>query len=162
MPLLFNLRHLEDQPLTLQGELTPNDLQLNDLDELIEVKTDLQYELQVERHNQTVLIEGRLTLALDCQCARCLNPFRKWLELDPWNCVIPLEGEEKVRVENDCVDLTPFVREDILLAFPQHPLCKAECRGLPMAPPAKAEPSSGTSQTGSDSSAWAELNKLKF
>lgn len=162
MPLLVNLRHLEDKSLTLQGELTSTELELNDLDELIDVKSELQYELQLERHNQTVLIAGRLTLALDCQCARCLNPFRKWLELDPWNCVVPLEGEEKVRVENDCVDLTPFVREDILLAFPQHPLCKAECRGLPMAPPAKAEPLSGTSQTGSDASAWAELNKLKF
>lgn len=162
MPLPVNLRHLEDKPLSLQGELTPTELELNDLDELIEVKADLRYELLVERHNQTILIEGRLQLALDCQCVRCLSPFRQWLELDPWHCVVPLEGEEKARVANDCVDLTPFVREDILLAFPQHPLCKPECRGLPMAPPAEAEPASGTRQTGSDASAWAELNKLKF
>ena len=44
-----------------------------------------------------------------------------------WTLHLPLEGEDKVTVENDCVDLTPFVREDILLEFPQHPLCKPDC-----------------------------------
>jgi uncharacterized metal-binding protein YceD (DUF177 family) len=43
---------------------------------------------------------------------------------------LPLEGEDKVPVDNDCVDLTPFVREDILLEFPQHPLCKPDCGGI--------------------------------
>ena len=61
---------------------------------------------------------------------------------------------------NDLVDLTPFVREDILLEFPQHPLCDRECRGLPKNEPGKAKASSGAGPT--EASAWAELNKLKF
>jgi len=39
---------------------------------------------------------------------------------------LPLEGEEKTPVDNDCVDLTPFAREDMLLEFPQHPVCEPE------------------------------------
>ncbi len=35
-----------------------------------------------------------------------------------------------VPIKNDCVDLTPWVREDILLGFPQHPLCRPDCGGL--------------------------------
>ena len=56
------------------------------------------------------------------------------VRVDPWIADLPLVGEEKVAVDNDCVDLTPYLREDILLAFPQHPLCEPDCRGLPKAP----------------------------
>ena len=50
------------------------------------------------------------------------------------------EGEDRVAVDNDCVDLTPYLREDILLEFPQHPLCKPECRGLKKTSTGKAKP----------------------
>jgi uncharacterized metal-binding protein YceD (DUF177 family) len=58
------------------------------------------------------------------------------------------------------VDLTPFLREDILLELPQHPLCKPDCSGL-------KKPKAGKSKKNSpgataDSSAWSELDKLKF
>ena len=65
-------------------------------------------------------------------------------------------------VVNDCVDLTPYVREDILLEFPRHPLCDPECRGLPRTSIGKARNSGGTGQSGMGSPAWAELNKLKL
>jgi uncharacterized metal-binding protein YceD (DUF177 family) len=65
-------------------------------------------------------------------------------------------------INNDCVDLTPYVREDILLAFPQHPLCDPECGGLPDASAGKTSDVGGKGKTEAVSSAWAELNKLKF
>jgi len=67
-----------------------------------------------------------------------------------------------VPVLNDCVDLTPSVREDILLEFPQHPLCDRECRGLLNASVGKREKTDNTGQNEADISAWAELNKLKL
>jgi len=74
---------------------------------------------------------------------------------------LPLEGEDRAPVVNDLVDLTPYVREDILLAFPQHPLCDPECGGLPaFAEKAKKSRDSGQAEPGS--AAWAELNKLRF
>jgi uncharacterized metal-binding protein YceD (DUF177 family) len=60
------------------------------------------------------------------------------------------------------VDLTPFVREDILLEFPRHPLCEPQCRGLPKMSAGKAKKSDGTGTTDVGSPAWAELNKLKL
>ena len=59
---------------------------------------------------------------------------------------LPLEGEEEVPVINDCVDLTPYMREDILLAFPQHPLCEPDCGGL-QAQPGQSERTSGASRS---------------
>src|SRR5207247_1108509 len=113
-----------------------------------------------EKHEQAALIQGALKLALHFECARCLKPFVRQLALEHWACHIPLAGEEKAAVVNDCVDLTPYIREDILLAFPQRPLCEPECRGL--AGPEQDMKAGGTRGSEATPSAWAELNKLKF
>jgi uncharacterized protein len=162
MSLAVNLRHLEAHNVSLKGELPVKELDLDLRDELILAKDPLQYELEVEELEQSLLVRGWLHLALDCECARCLKPFHYELELDPWTCHLPLQGEERAPVVNDCVDLTPFIREDILLAFPQHPLCNQDCQGLPKELIGKRKQSSGTSQNPAGSSAWAELNKLKL
>jgi uncharacterized metal-binding protein YceD (DUF177 family) len=67
-----------------------------------------------------------------------------------------------VAVANDCVDLTPYVREDILLEFPRHPLCNLECRGLPKTSVGKSKNASSADKTEAGPSAWAELNKLNL
>ena len=162
MPLLFNIRHLEHQTVTLRGELPVAELDLGGIDELIQASAPLHHDLVVERYERSILVQGRLGLKLRCECVRCLKGFEYRLAFDSWSCLLPLEGEGKVLVSNDCVDLTPYVREDIVLAFPQHPLCEPECRGLTTASPSGASPSSGASVTADRSSAWAELNKLKL
>ncbi len=160
MPLLVNLRHLEDENLELKGELPVEELELELRDDLIRAEKPLEYDIEVQRVDGSLLVRGQLHLTLACQCVRCLKPFNYELTLDDWTVHLPLEGEEKVEVSGDFVDLTPHIREDILLEFPQHPLCEADCRGLP-------KPNSGKSNT-SDStkmeepSAWAELDKLKL
>lgn len=162
MSLLFNIRHLEHKTLTLRGELSATQLDLEGVDELIQVTSPIQYDLEVQRYEQSILVQGSLDLTLKCECARCLKPFSQRLHLPDWNCLLPLEGEEKIAIHNDFVDLTPHVREDILLAFPQHPLCDPECSGLLNALPSRDQDPSGASQTSATSSAWAELNKLKL
>jgi uncharacterized protein len=163
MPLLINLRHVETRNVGLKGELSVAELDIDTKDELIQVTEPLVYELEVQRMEGGLLVQGRLVATLDCLCSRCLKPFKYELALDPWTAHLPLEGEESVAVVNDCVDLTPYVREDILLEFPQHPLCEQECRGLPETNGGKAGTASSADQTESiSSSAWAELNKLKL
>ncbi len=162
MPLLINLRRLEDKPAQLCGELSASELELEGVDELIQLTQALKYDLVAQMMGNDVLVQGRLQLGLQCECARCLKPFAKQLDLGRWAAHLPLEGEDKVAIENDCVDLTPILREDILLQFPQHPLCGPDCGGLSKIPPSSGNESSGASQKVETSSAWAELNKLKF
>jgi uncharacterized protein len=162
MPITFNLRHLAKQNLHLAGELLASELDVEGVDELIRVIEPVKYTLEIERLSDRVLVQGHLHCELACQCVRCLEDFTRALDLDDWTRDLPLTGEERVIVNNDCVDLTPYVREDILLAFPQHPLCEAECRGL-REPGRQLKGSAGAATEASEvSSAWAELNKLKF
>jgi len=159
MSLNVNLRHLETRNVTLRGELSPQELDLDVRDELIHVTQPVEYEIEVEILDASLLLQGKLRVALECECVRCLKKFSRRLDMDNWTLQLPLEGDEKVSVENDCVDLTSFVREDILLEFPQHPLCKPDCGGLKI----KAGKSmQNADKHGPKPSVWTELNKLKL
>lgn len=162
MPLTINLRHLEAHNLELRGELPVAELELEVRDEMVRAGQRLRYDLEVQAVEQGLLVQGRLQLTLHCQCVRCLKPFEYRLDLRDWTRLLPLEGEEKVPVVSDCVDLTPCLREDILLEYPQHPLCEANCRGLPATTVGQTRKTSGSGPTTQKLSAWAELDKLKF
>jgi uncharacterized protein len=157
MPLIVNLRHLEEHNVSLDGELSVAELELEGVDEMIRVDQPLRYEIEVQKLEDSLLVRGTLRLRLACECVRCLKPFARELELKAWTCHLPFEGEDQVAVNNDCVDLTAFIREDMLLEFPQHPLCKPDCAGL--------KPKIGQAREIADestASAWAELDKLKL
>jgi uncharacterized protein len=161
MALLVNLRHLEARNLQLEGELAPAELDIETRDEMVRLAGPLRYALEVQKLDEGLLLQGRLRLDLRCQCVRCLKAFAQELVLDPWTAHLPFQGEDAISISNDMVDLTAVIREDILLAFPQHPLCDPECRGLPKGYFGKtSKPSSSGLEAGSP--AWNELNKLKL
>jgi uncharacterized metal-binding protein YceD (DUF177 family) len=162
MPLIVNLQHLVRHGISLKGELPVEELDLDVNDEMIQANSPLEYSLQVEKLEDSLLVQGRLTIKLDCRCVKCLEPCPYVVTLDPWACHLPLSGEDAVSVNNDCVDLTPHIREDTLLEFPQHPVCKSGCDGLKLGrSTSKTKPVPPQSH-GESSSTWSELDKLKL
>jgi len=159
MPLTVNLRHLDEHEIHLKGELPVAELALDIRDELIRAEKPLQYDLEVQNLHDSVLAQGWLRLILNCECVRCLQPYEYEVVLADWALHLPLAGEDKVSVENDSIDLTPWVREDILLEFPQHPLCKPNCAGLKKKSGVRK---SGDKKEKDEPSAWTELDKLKL
>ncbi|HEX3890020.1 MAG TPA: YceD family protein [Verrucomicrobiae bacterium] len=159
MSLSVNLRQLETRNATLRGELSLAELDLDVRDEMIRVMQPVEYDIEVEKLDDALLVQGQLSVVLECECVRCLKKFKCGLNLENWTLHLPLTGEDAVAVNNDCVDLTLFAREDILLEFPQHPLCKPDCRGL-------EKISTGNAKTAVESkivsSSWTKLDKLKL
>ena len=157
-----NVRHLEKKNVHLKDQATVEEMELVDLDEVIHLNQPLFYDLEVQKMDEeSILARGRLKMTIRCDCVRCLKSFDYLLELNDWAAHLPLAGEDKVPTVNDTVDLTPYIREDILLRLPQHPLCDPDCGGLLQ----KGVPREGSSRPGKldeKSSAWGELNKLKF
>lgn len=163
MPLTFNLRHLDKRDLRLVGQISAEDLDLAGVDELVRLEEPVEYDLSAERLSDSILVRGQLRWSLGCQCSRCLASFSESMGLTDWTVDLPLSGEEQVQIDNDCVDLTPYVREDIFLAFPRHPLCGPDCQGLKEAAFKRAGAGGSVeTQTNDASAAWSELNKLKF
>ncbi len=157
MSLKFNLRQLEEHEIHLQGELPVAELAFDLQDELIRTEKPLHYDLEVEQLHDAILVQGSLSLVLNCECVRCLKPFEHEVALTDWALHLPLEGEDKVSIENDSIDLTPFVREDMLVEFPQHPLCKPECGGLKKKSKVRA-----ADDKNEKPSPWTELDKLEL
>ena len=161
MALLVNLRHLEEDSRQETGELTGEELELTDVDELIHAPLPLQYDLEVSLLENALLAQGSLEMTLKCECSRCLKPFDLHILDEAWACHLPLSGEEAVTVENDCVDLTPHIREHILLELPQRPVCGDDCKGW-VKPALKSSPSKQAEATEEAPSPWAALDKLKL
>jgi uncharacterized protein len=162
MPLLVNIWHLETHSLDLKGELTAADLDIETHDEMIRVLRPLKYDLVAEKLPGSILVQGTLRITLDCRCVRCLEPFEYKLELHGPVCHLELQGEDKTVLVNDCADLTPSLREDILLEFPRQPVCKPECRGLPGNRVDNAKNAGTAGEAEAVSSVWSELSKLRF
>ncbi len=159
---IFNTRRLENHGIHLQGEMPAAELDLNQIDEMIAFGELLTYDLEIERQEKAIFVHGSLEIPLRCECVRCLKEFDKGLSLSGWTCFLPLEGEEKVLVSNDSVDLTPYLREDIVLALPQHPLCEPDCGGLKSTrQPDEVEPIADDRQD-KQMSRWSDLDKLKL
>jgi uncharacterized protein len=94
----------------------------------------------------TVHVRGHLDAAVGIDCARCLTRYdvRLGQELDlfylPRAAGQPEAEEEEVELSDrdvvvgyydaDRLDLGEVVREQILLALPLKPLCRADCQGL--------------------------------
>jgi uncharacterized metal-binding protein YceD (DUF177 family) len=160
MPLLIRLPDIKEDGLRLTGELSAAELQLEGLDELLTATEPLSYDLEASLMDGALLVQGGWAIRLCFHCARCLRPFEREIGEPNWACHMPVSGEGAVPVVDETVDLTSQVREDIVLALPQHPGCGDECAGLPKT--GALTVNSGGSGVGLTATDWSELDKLKL
>lgn len=121
--LQIQVKRVKDGPLSLTGELLPAVFELDPDDEQISAPDPLRYDLTAALVSDGLLVQGQVQTTFRCRCDRCLAYFD-----------LPLVNGEVVHyVESplpDTLDLTPRVREDILINLPQKYLCREDCRGL--------------------------------
>jgi len=75
---------LEQHNLTLNGELSAADLEIDSLDELIHFEEPLSYELELQKLENAVSHKGLYGVVLHASAARCLKRFERPLSLDQW------------------------------------------------------------------------------
>ncbi len=160
MPVLLNLRQLAETTLHVQGELAVEELDWGGPDDLVALTSPLRYAFHAHQEGEILLLHGALQVELSCQCARCLRVFRRALVLAPWTAEIPLAGPEALPVLGDLVDLTQRLREDTVLALPQHPHCEPVCGGEAAGPVLPAETS--TPLAADRTTDWSALDRLKL
>src|SRR5258708_11976246 len=117
MPLIVNLRHLEAHEVRLKGELPLEELDIDPMDEVIRLEQPLRYDLEAQKLEGGLLMQGRLRLVLLCQCVRCLKAFEQTLDLKKWACHFPLRSDEAAHLLTPSLDLPPFLRNNSLLPF---------------------------------------------
>jgi len=160
MSLTINLKRLEEGNLALNGEVSAAELELEGVDELAHFEQPLRYDFDASLMDDSVFLQGSWRIVATLECARCLKRFSRELGVSEWASHLALTGDEAVPIKDETVDLTSLLREDIVLALPQHPVCDEGCAGLSSAR-LKIDNESGPAPELS-SSAWAELDKLKL
>ncbi|MEA3186231.1 MAG: hypothetical protein QOD99_61 [Chthoniobacter sp.] len=143
----IHLRQIAQDGLHIEGD---EDADFLDLAELrAHALTPVHYALDVGLSEGGIFATGMLSLDLHLECVSCLEPFAYALRIHAFAMQSPLDGRETV-------DLTPFVREDILLALPPYPHCDWD--GEHACPGAARS----TTDVSGESHAWDALDQLKI
>lgn len=150
--LIINPRGVGPDGIRIAGELAPEEVEL--CDAMLGFTAPLRYDLRVEPARSDLVIRGRVETVVEAVCDRCAEWFRLPLALDSFVHVV--SGGAGL----DEVDLTPRIREDMILALPHKTLCRTDCRGLcPSCGANLNERSCGCEPGGGDSS-WQALDSL--
>ena len=100
--------------------------------------TEVELDLLLESVVEGVLVTGTAVAPTEGECSRCLDPIGDSVEIEltelfayPDSTTEATTEEDEVsRLVDDRIDLEPIVRDAIVLALPQVPLCEEDCRGL--------------------------------
>ncbi len=114
----------------------------------------LRYSLDVGISEGALWASGTLAQPVELRCVRCLESFPFDIEAKAFSLHLDLTGPE-------LIDLTPYLREDILLNLPAHPHCDREGgRKCPAEP--RSEPDASPTEDGKRQPDWSALDKLKL
>jgi uncharacterized protein len=124
------------------------------------------------RAGQELFFHGHISGNVIGHCARCLEEYFFDLGKDFFVVLVPkaelpaeaeLSGDELDLsfYEGDQVDLSPLVREQIILALPTRPLCREDCKGLCARCGADLNTQPCACPTGSGDPRFAVLRNLK-
>ena len=99
---------------------------------------DLALTLRMESVTEGVLVSARAQAALQGECGRCLREiddtldatFQELYAYEHSTTDETADEDEVGRMQGDLIDLEPELRDAVVLALPNHPLCREDCPGL--------------------------------
>ena len=137
--MIIDLVNVVPRPIAVETVYDASEIDLDSED--ARLISNAQFQGETERVGGKAHLRGTIDSQVQTTCSRCLETVDQGLAItfddvfvDRSNQEIDLELSEELLdesiVENGLIDLKEVVREQILLALPEHPLCKEECRGL--------------------------------
>ncbi len=133
--LRVDLRELAQGPVDTRGELGQADPMLDGLDVALAGPVVVTGRLQATGEGRFYW-HGTLRTVVTGECRRCLAPVTADVTADAHALFTQdpeaQEDPDSYPLTPDAtdIDLTPAVREEVLLAVPRFLLCREDCRGL--------------------------------
>jgi uncharacterized metal-binding protein YceD (DUF177 family) len=141
----------ENHPLELKGEIPSEVLGLADAS--ARAPQAIHAELLVQKEEEKFLVTGWAQTSLSLLCGRCAE----WL---PW----PVRARVEHLFEGpqpNCIDLTPLIREDILLELPLNAACRLGADGRCPVTGEFYQPRPESSDSIVSQEVWEALSKIK-
>lgn len=117
----INVKRIPVDGEILRGSEPSSIMELEEED--VRFQHEVTYDLLAQIQGDALLVTGTLRTQATLRCSRCVTVFEQPLVVSHFVFHQELGGE-------DFVDLTPNIREDIILELPQRALCQEGCRGL--------------------------------
>lgn len=152
----IHLRQIPEDGLHLEGEENGATLDLP-ADDHLRLLSPLRHSLDIGMSSDGLWVTGELAIDLELECVRCLEKF-------VYPLVVPDVAMQMELPPHETVDLTPHLREDILLALPAHPHCDwSDERVCPGRLAAKGDAASdeGVVDPPRAPSAWEVLDQIR-
>lgn len=121
--MIIDLSNLKEGGERRQGDIPFTILELEP-EAGITPLTPIRYDLFIELTPGELVVRGTLSMRIAADCNRCAKKIESEVRVPHFVCV------REFRELTEAIDLTPDIREDIILAFPNYPVCSPECRGL--------------------------------
>jgi uncharacterized protein len=113
-----------DFPFDIPRISVPPDLRLNSLNGLV----------RATRTPQGILLQADFHTQIDLECVRCLTDFQQTLAFNFTELYAfsqrYVTDSGLLMPETGIIDLSPVIREYVLLEIPISPLCRPDCKGL--------------------------------
>ena len=143
-----HLKQIPAEGLHLEGE---EDCPVQELEpEGIRCAGRLHYDLDVGVASRGLWANGSLSLPVELRCVSCLEKFVHEIRVPAFAVHMELPGPETI-------NLTPFMREDILLNLPAHPHCDRDGDRL-----CAATQITSAEQDAKRKADWSALDKLQI
>jgi len=122
--LIVDVSRLDPEGETFEGETDGGALEWGATAGLCTPRGGIRYVVEVEQVDQELLVRGQVSHRFQCVCSRCGEDFEVEVS-DP-----QYFADYPVTDATDFVDLTPEMREAIILVLPGYPVCREDCKGL--------------------------------
>jgi uncharacterized metal-binding protein YceD (DUF177 family) len=143
-----HLKQIPVQGLHLEGE---EDCPIQELEaDGIRCAGRLHYDVDLGVAGGALWASGSLSQPVELRCVSCLEKFVHEIQVSSFAVHTELRGPETV-------DLTPFMREDLLLNLPAHPHCDRDGDRV-----CKAKQLESGGQDAQRKPDWSALDKLKL
>jgi uncharacterized protein len=109
-----HLKQIPAEGTHLKGKEKSDILELED--DRIQTLGTVEYSVDIGVSGSSLFVTGKLGIDVELECVSCLKRFVYPVRVPNFSAQVELAGPE-------LVDLTPWIREDILLALPVHPHC---------------------------------------
>lgn len=111
--LVLHLHYLQSGDV-VEGQLSSDFLKTPEF----QPTTPLSYSLTINFEKDEILVLGSLKLSGTSPCVRCLVDLPLSIDIPDFTILVPKK--------QDTIDLTEFLKEDILLAIPSYPKCELD------------------------------------
>ena len=139
--MIININDIGEDGLEIRTTKKPewviNIPEFSESSDILNLNSDIILDINVQKIAKEVLVRGDIAFEINALCSRCIDSVSKKLLAKINLLLSPKEDVEDTEkdidhevYEDEVIDISDYLREQIALTLPVSILCKNDCKGL--------------------------------